>query len=80
MSPKRRPPSFYVCLNADKGATLAYGTLGDVQTEITAGFGSCIAALQVTDETAAGLFLAGFKLYECGKARPPKAWFDGLTP
>lgn len=77
MSPKKRPAAFYVCLNADKGASLAYGNLGEVQTEMTSRFGSCVAALQVTEETAEGLARAGFMLYECGGSTYPAAneWY-----
>lgn len=70
MTTKKRPAAFYVCLNADKGASLAYGNLGDVQGLMAQRFGPIVAALQVTEETAQGLAVAGWTVYECGAKAP----------
>jgi len=69
--PTERPAAFYVCLNADKGASLAYGNLGKVQTLMTLRFGPIVAAVQVSEEVAQGLAQAGWTVYEC-EAKAPR--------
>lgn len=70
MSNKKRPAAFYVCLNADKGASLAYGNLGDVQAVMSQRFGPIVAAVQVSEEVAQGLAVAGWTIYECDAVAP----------